>query len=72
MPSAAARVRDTIAARFDDRYAVALDEVRAVRQRMLVTGERSRWREATADLTGADFVACVENGTLGERVQRWA
>lgn len=71
VPSAAVRVRDTIAGRFDARYAAALTTLRALRERMLAAGDSVRWRQATAELTGGDFVACVEDGTLDERVRRW-
>lgn len=72
VPSAAARIRDAIAARFDERYATALAGLRELRARLLEAGQGARWREAADDLVGGEFVARVEDGTLTERVRQWA
>lgn len=72
VPTAAARIRDAIAARVDGRYARAVSLVGALRARLLREGGAEAWREASAALVGADFCDAVEAGTLEERVRRWA
>jgi precorrin-2 dehydrogenase / sirohydrochlorin ferrochelatase len=71
VPAAASRIRDAIAARFDERYARAIEDLGALRRAMLSRGERSRWRDANQALIGADFTAAVENGELAARTARW-
>jgi siroheme synthase-like protein len=72
VPTAAARVRDAIAARFDARYAAALAALVALRRRTLDRQGTAAWKEAQATLVGDDFCAGVESGALAERVGRWA
>jgi len=71
VPTAAARVRDLIAARLDARYADAIERLAAVRTRLLGGGDADAWRRAAAELTGPDFAAAVESGTFAERVRQW-
>lgn len=71
VPTAAARVRDAIAERMDARYADAVERLAGLRERLLGDGRSDRWREAAAELTGADFASAVESGLFAERVRRW-
>ena len=71
VPTAAARVRDAIAGRLDARYADAVERLAGLRARLLGDGRGDRWREAAAELTGADFASAVESGLFAERVRRW-
>jgi precorrin-2 dehydrogenase/sirohydrochlorin ferrochelatase len=71
VPAAAARVRDAIAARFDERYGAAMNELRALRQRLLATGDRSRWQHASDALIGEEFCDSVERGSLSDRMSAW-
>jgi siroheme synthase-like protein len=65
VPSAAARIRDAIAVRFDDRYAVALATIGAAREKAI--GEnREGWTRANAAMIGADFCERVEKGDFAE------
>ena len=70
VPAAASRIRDAIAARFDERYERAVSALRGLRSTMLRQGGE-RWREVSATLVGEDFCASVENGSFAERIARW-
>ena len=72
VPRAAARVRDQVAKRFDDRYAVALTALSELRSRLLADGEDDAWHEAEHELIGADFCDVVESGMFAERMAKWA
>lgn len=72
VPTAAARVRDAIADRFDDRFGNAIARLGALRRALLAEGGRNRWHDAAGTLVGDDFVASVESGAFDERVRRWA
>ncbi len=72
VPGAAARVRDELAARFDGRYASAVAVLAELRTRLVASGHAERWRDAAGDLLDERFAARVEDGTLVERVRRWA
>ena len=72
VPTAAARVRDAIAERFDGRFGDAVLRLGALRRDLLAAGARDRWRDAAAALAGDDFVASVESGGFDERMRRWA
>lgn len=67
VPSAAARIRDAIAERFDGRYGEALTALGALRARLL----RAGWRDAEAALVGPDFCERVERGELTARAAAW-
>ena len=71
VPSAAARIRDSIAARFDGRYGAAVAALGALRRRLIDAGDAEAWHRAAAVLLDDDFCARVENGTLESEVQRW-
>lgn len=71
VPSAASRIRDAIALRFDERYARALDGLAMMRRALVDRGERDEWRAIAADLLDGDFCDAVERGTLDARVPPW-
>jgi siroheme synthase-like protein len=71
VPGAAARIRDAIAMRFDNRYARALAELTAVRRHLLDRGEGDAWRRRATETFGAGFCEAVESGSLAERVTSW-
>jgi siroheme synthase-like protein len=65
VPSAAARIRDAVAARFDSRYGDALAALARLRQR------GSEWATAEAALIGPDFCEQVERGEITALVAAW-
>jgi siroheme synthase-like protein len=71
VPRAAARIRDAIAARFDGRYARAIDILRTKRRRLLDAGKRAEWDRATGDLLDERFCARVESGALAAEADAW-
>lgn len=71
VPGAAARVRDAIARRFDERYAGALAGLAALRRSLLERGAASDWRALAADVIDDEFCQTVESETLDERVAAW-
>jgi siroheme synthase-like protein len=70
VPGAAARIRDAIAERFDQRYEHAISALRGLRARLLARGDE-RWREAGPMLLADDFCASVENGSFTEKMDSW-
>jgi siroheme synthase-like protein len=60
VPTAATRIRDAIAERFDRRYAGALSALIATRRRLLDEGGRDAWRTLEGALIGPDFCERVE------------
>jgi precorrin-2 dehydrogenase/sirohydrochlorin ferrochelatase len=71
VPVAAKRIRDAIGARFDARYASAIDALASLRRKLMESGEKQRWTEASAELIGEDFCEQVETATLARRVAEW-
>lgn len=71
VPAAAMRVLDTITERFDARYGEALEELRALRARLLAAGEADEWERASAELLGGDFAARAESGALAREARTW-
>ena len=71
VPSAAARIRDALALRFDARYASALSELSALRRRMLDADEGESWRRRAHMLIDERFCETVESGELATRVSAW-
>lgn len=70
VPGAAARIRDAIAGRFDNRYERAVSALRGLRSRLIASGD-DRWRDAAPKLVGDDFCESVEDGTFTERMDSW-
>jgi siroheme synthase-like protein len=71
VPGAAARIRDAVAERFDERYADALARLTELRSKLLASGDRDGWRNAAATLLDDEFCARVESGALGEELAAW-
>jgi siroheme synthase (precorrin-2 oxidase/ferrochelatase) len=71
VPSAAARIRDDIAGRVDDRYADAVRELSSLRRSLIDRDQRERWSSATAVLLDDDFCRRVESGLFGEALAEW-
>jgi precorrin-2 dehydrogenase/sirohydrochlorin ferrochelatase len=70
VPTAAVRIRDTLATRFDARYGRALSALRGLRLK-LRSGAGDPWNRATTELIGEDFCESVESGSLPEKVGAW-
>ena len=70
VPGAAARIRDTLAARFDKRYEQAISALHHMRTR-LRAADTGAWDRAASDLVGKDFCDVVEAGSLPEKVAVW-
>lgn len=70
VPAAATRIRDAIAARFDARYAEAVETLAAARRARLAE-DRGAWATESAAVVGDDFCDRVEDGTLVDRVRAW-
>ena len=71
VPLAAARIRDAIAERFDQRYAEAIAAVRAVRRRLIDAGESARWKGAMGGLLDDAVCARVESGAFAKEADAW-
>jgi siroheme synthase-like protein len=70
VPGAAARIRDAIAERFDERYGRAVSALRGLRSR-LIAGGGEGWRDAAPKLIADDFCRSVEDGSFTEKVDTW-
>jgi siroheme synthase-like protein len=70
VPGAAARIRDAIAERFDERYGRAVSALRGLRLRLIAAGDE-RWRDAAPKLIADDFCSSVEDGSFTEKVDTW-
>ena len=68
LPGAAARIRDALAGRFDERYASAIARCAGIRAESLA-GNRDDWARASRDLIGPDFCDRVESGALEESLR---
>jgi siroheme synthase-like protein len=71
VPTAAARIRDEIARIVDERHGRAVASLLELRRSLLDRGERARWRDASAQLIGPDFLADVGSGRFSERLGEW-
>ena len=71
VPTAARRIRDTIARIIDDRYASAIAELAKLRRSLLDDARRDRWRDAADALTGPDFAEQVRSPDYVAKVARW-
>lgn len=68
VPSAAGRIRDAIATRFDERYGEAVAACAELRARVLAEQGSSGWAKIHPGVIGSDFCARVENNTLSEEI----
>ena len=71
VPGAAARVRDAVAVRFDERYAEALQRLASLRRSMLERGAAAEWRAFADEMLNESFCDAVESGTLEARMAAW-
>jgi len=71
VPNAAARIRDSLAARFDDRYGSAVATLATLRRRLIDAGTPDAWHRAAGALIDDDFCERVERGTIESEVERW-
>lgn len=71
VPNAAARIRDALAARLDDRYGSAVAALATLRRRLLDAGDAQEWHRAADALIDVDFCTRVENGSLETEAARW-
>lgn len=71
VPSASARIRDSIGRKIDGRYAAAVRDLAALRRRLIAAGHRDRWSEAAAVLVGDDFCERVESGEFAAGIAEW-
>jgi len=71
VPAAAARIRDCLAERFDERYAAAVGALQGLRRTLLARGEREAWRRALDALVPEHFCDAVERGAFPDEVARW-
>jgi len=71
VPSVAARIRDDVARRVDDRYAAAVKELSSLRRTLLERDDRARWSSATAALIDDEFCRRVESGLFDEALAEW-
>lgn len=68
VPSAAGRIRDAIAARFDERYGDAVAGCAELRSKVLGEQGSGEWAKIHPNLIGSDFCARVENATFSEEL----
>jgi len=68
VPAAAARVRDAIAARFDDRFGKAVAALATVRRGLIDSGRSAAWQALERQVVGAEFCAHVEDATFDARL----
>jgi precorrin-2 dehydrogenase / sirohydrochlorin ferrochelatase len=71
VPSAAVRIRDSLAARFDDRYADVVATLATLRRRLLDSGASGEWVRASEALIDEDFCERVERGMIESEAARW-
>lgn len=71
VPRAAARIRDAIAQRFDDRYASAIAALQTARRRLLDSGGADVWERTAGRVLDDDFCARVESGVVPAEVDAW-
>lgn len=71
LPAAAAAIRDRVAERFDGRYATAIAGLRDLRDRLLASGDRDRWKTISQETLGDSFCSDVESGSLAGKDASW-
>jgi precorrin-2 dehydrogenase/sirohydrochlorin ferrochelatase len=71
LPAAASAIRDAIAARFDDRYASSIAELRRLRDSLVASGDRDAWKTIVAELLSDGFCSDVEDGSMATKVGAW-
>lgn len=71
VPSAAARIRDDLAQKLDERYASAVRELSSLRRSLIDGDRRARWSSAATALIDNSFCERVESGRFDEAVAEW-
>jgi len=71
VPSAAVRIRDSLAARFDDRYGNAVAALASLRRRLIDGGAAESWNRAAEAIIDDRFCERVERGTIDSEVAQW-
>jgi siroheme synthase-like protein len=71
VPSAAARIRDSLGARYDARYGNAVAALASLRRRLIDAGASDEWNRAAESLIDDRFCERVESGTLESEAARW-
>jgi precorrin-2 dehydrogenase len=71
VPSAAVRIRDSLAARFDDRYADAVAILASLRRRLIDSGAADEWARASEALIDDRFCERVEHGSIEGEAAQW-
>jgi precorrin-2 dehydrogenase len=71
VPSAAVRIRDSLAARFDERYATAVATLASLRRRLIDSGASEEWARASEALIDDHFCDRVEQGTIDGEAAQW-
>lgn len=71
VPTAAARIRDAIAAQLDAPFGEAVRELGSLRERLLGAGDHAAWARARSELIGAQFCEDVAAGGFSSRVAGW-
>jgi len=71
VPNAAARIRDSLAARFDERYGSAVASLASLRRRLIDAGTPDAWHRAASALIDDEFCDRVEGGTIESEAERW-
>jgi precorrin-2 dehydrogenase / sirohydrochlorin ferrochelatase len=71
VPTAAARIRDSIGKTVDARYAIAVSTLASLRRSLIDAGQQERWSEAVSALIGQDFCDAVESTDFNARIAEW-
>lgn len=71
LPRAAMKIRDSLAARFDNRYARAIETCAEIRKSKLADNGSADWVRLQESLIGDDFCERIENGSFDEVAAQW-
>jgi siroheme synthase-like protein len=71
VPSAAVRIRDSLASRFDERYAAAVETLASLRRRLIDSGATDEWARAAEALIDDRFCERVEHGSIDSEASQW-
>ena len=71
VPGAAARIRDAIALRFDERYARAIGRLADLRRTLIGQRDVATWRALSAEVLDERFCDAVEQDGLDAQVKPW-
>jgi siroheme synthase-like protein len=71
VPTAAVRIRDSLAARFDGRYGSAVATLASLRKRLIDAGHAETWQRASESLIDDRFCERVERGTIDSEAAQW-